>query len=367
MKRGQPKLALDSVAVQNEYGWTMCGWFVRLTPLIQLGNFADSVRLQKTRQQMTLHLRGKCSWFGGPNDEGVAPDEGLAFIAEVEQQPALFLSYQPQGTTGLARRLNPDVFYIACRWDYDETPAFMLLEEMALVKAPKTGRQLKAYPADWGPHEDTGRVADISPGLMAALSIQTDDEVEVIFPFTSRTTTPAYKSIVISSGHGKFVRGASGILDEVDEARKVVKQVAKVLRRHGVNVKTFHDDASKDQSTNLSTIVNYHNAQKRQLDVSVHFNAYVETTSPMGTECLYVTQSSLAGHMAAAIADCGFINRGAKKRTDLYFLNQTFEPAILIEVCFVDSSADADVYKSEFELICSSIARVLSGKEALVA
>ena len=30
-----------------------------------------------------------------------------------------------------------------------------------------------------------------------------------------------YESIVISSGHGKLVRGASGILDEVDEARVV--------------------------------------------------------------------------------------------------------------------------------------------------
>ena len=33
-----------------------------------------------------------------------------------------------------------------------------------------------------GPHETTGRVADISPGLMEALDIETDDEVEVIYP-----------------------------------------------------------------------------------------------------------------------------------------------------------------------------------------
>ena len=26
--------------------------------------------------------------------------------------------------------------------------------------------------------------------------------------------------VVLSSGHGKYVRGAAGILDEVDEARK---------------------------------------------------------------------------------------------------------------------------------------------------
>src|SRR5580765_1494012 len=123
---------------------------------------------------MTLRLEGKCSWFGGPLDEGVSPSEGLAFIADVSQAPHLFLSYQPPGTTGLARRLNPAEFYIACRWDYDETPAFMLLEEMALVTAPSTGKSIKCYPADWGPHSDTDRVCDLSPGAMEALGIATD-------------------------------------------------------------------------------------------------------------------------------------------------------------------------------------------------
>jgi hypothetical protein len=47
------------------------------------------------------------------------------------------------------------------------------------VRAVKTGREAVATPADWGPHEDTGRVADISPGLMEQLGIQTDDEVEI--------------------------------------------------------------------------------------------------------------------------------------------------------------------------------------------
>jgi N-acetylmuramoyl-L-alanine amidase len=313
---------------------------------------------------MTLHLKGKMSTFGGPEDMGVAPSEGLAFISDVNQQPSLFLSYQPEGTTGLARRLNPETFYVACRWDYDIHPKSMLLEEMALVTNPKTGKSLKVYPADWGPHSDTDRIADLSPGVAEALGLATDDIVEVRFPITSRGTAVAtgYKSIVISSGHGKFVRGASGIIDEVTEARDVVERVADELRDRHVTVKVFHDDTSHSQQENLSTIVSYHNAQKRELDVSVHFNAYIETTSPMGTEVLYVTQNALADHMSEAIADCGFTNRGAKKRTDLYFLNQTTGPAILIEVCFVDSSADCEVYAQEFDRLCDAIATVLGGE-----
>jgi N-acetylmuramoyl-L-alanine amidase len=167
--------------------------------------------------------------------------------------------------------------------------------------------------------------------------------------------------IIISSGHGKYIRGASGILDEVDEARKVVERTADELRRRNVTTHTYHDDVSTTQNENLQRIVDFHNAQTRDLDVSVHFNAYVETEKPMGTECLYVTQAKLAGQVSAAIADCGFIDRGGKKRTDLFFLNNTEMPALLIEVCFVDSAADADVYGTQFGEICDAIAGVLGG------
>ena len=57
------------------------------------------------------------------------------------------------------------------------------MDYLALVTAPKTGRQMLAWPSDWGPHHSTNRVADISPGLMDDLGIQTDDEVEVEVPF----------------------------------------------------------------------------------------------------------------------------------------------------------------------------------------
>ena len=175
----------------------------------------------------------------------------------------------------------------------------------------------------------------------------------------------AYGRIVISSGHGKYVRGASGLLDEVEEARNVVNRLADRLRDRGVNVTIFHDDTSRSQDENLKTIVEAHNAQQRELDISVHFNAYVETAKPMGVEVLYVTQNALAGQVSAAIATCGFVNRGPKKRTDLYFLNNTAMPAILIETCFVDSEADAENYNEEFDAICRAIASVLAGGETL--
>jgi N-acetylmuramoyl-L-alanine amidase len=171
--------------------------------------------------------------------------------------------------------------------------------------------------------------------------------------------------IVISSGHGKYIRGASGYpvppqLDEVDEARKVVEAVADYWRDSDVEVITFHDDTSHDQNTNLNTIVNFHNKQTRDLDVSVHFNAY--DGSAHGTEVLYVTQSSLATKVCNAICAAGpFTNRGGKYRSDLFFLNNTEEPAILLETCFCDNTSDSNTYRAKFEAICEAIAESISG------
>ena len=69
-----------------------------------------------------------------------------------------------------------------------------------------------------------------------------------------------------------------------------------------------------------------------------------------------------AGKVSAAIASNGFTNRGGKKNTGLFFLNNTDGPAILLEVCFVDSVADAEVYGMTFDGIIKSIADVIGGE-----
>lgn len=172
--------------------------------------------------------------------------------------------------------------------------------------------------------------------------------------------------VVISSGHGKYIRGASGYLDEVDEARKVVDWTAMLMRKAGAQVIVFHDDVSTSQSENLDRIVDFHNAQTRDLDISVHFNAYETTSKPMGCEVLYTSQNGyeVADVVVDAIVDAsGLINRGPKERNDLAFLNGTEETAVLIETCFVDSQADADIYHDKFEAICEAISgSVLHGE-----
>jgi len=165
------------------------------------------------------------------------------------------------------------------------------------------------------------------------------------------------RRIVISSGHSRFVSGAVGVLNEVTEARRVVPRVAHYLRAAGATVTEFHDDVSRTQSANLGAIVSFHNRQTRDLDVSVHFNAFQRTDGPRGTEVLHRSNQAMAARVSRAMANtAGFINRGAKTRTDLSFLNRTNKPSILLEVCFVDSAVDAALYNRHFDDICRSIA-----------
>ena len=170
--------------------------------------------------------------------------------------------------------------------------------------------------------------------------------------------------VAISSGHGARVPGAVGILDEVREARRVVRRVAKYLGEMGVTVHEFHDDDSTTVAGNIAAIVGRHNALSRDLDVSVHFNAFVPSGEPMGTEVLYLTAGEAAAGVSKAIADAGgFRDRGAKFRDNLGFLNRTERLAILIEVCFVDSAVDARLYWANFDAVCLAIADALAAAD----
>jgi hypothetical protein len=183
--------------------------------------------------------------------------------------------------------------------------------------------------------------------------------------------------IVMSSGHGLHIRGAEGPspwgLDEVDEARKVTNRSAEALRANGVNVVVFHDDKSTSQDENLDRIISFHNSNERDLDVSVHFNSATfngsdQTDNPVGCEVFYKssTGEAVATEVVDAICEAsGLINRGPKYSGGLAFLNQTDMPAVLLEICFVNSSADASIYRFKFEEICEAIGLALSDEEAV--
>ena len=147
--------------------------------------------------------------------------------------------------------------------------------------------------------------------------------------------------INVHGGHSLNCRGASGLLDEVNEDRKVKNKVIELLRNERHTVYDCTDDNGKDQNSNLKAIVSKCNDHKVDLDVSIHLNAGGGT----GTEVYIYSDNSKAKDEAERIVKnisntLGIRNRGVKTTTKLYVLRKTNSPALLVECCFVDNAID---------------------------
>ena len=148
--------------------------------------------------------------------------------------------------------------------------------------------------------------------------------------------------IVVNAGHTKFGKGtgASKYLNESTEARKVAYELMKLLAdsKHEVIPAVFDRSAN-----NLKEAVQLANNANADLFVSIHFNA------GGGTGCEAYTwrgqQVAPAVKACSYLKKLGFNNRGVKDGSGLYVIKNTKAPAILIEVCFVDNKADAELYK----------------------
>lgn len=174
------------------------------------------------------------------------------------------------------------------------------------------------------------------------------------------------RKVTVHGGHnpsGKIASGAVGILDESKEDRIIAKKVAKKLRLHGVKVKNCTVDNGTGQTDVLKKICAKCNAYGADLDISIHFNSGASDRKgngrTTGTEVLLTANAGDKGDIAKRIcrqmAKRGFTNRGVKVTKNLYFLNHTKAPAILVEVCFVDDRDDAVLYRSDKDAVADAI------------
>lgn len=150
--------------------------------------------------------------------------------------------------------------------------------------------------------------------------------------------------IAIRGGHCPKVPGASGILNEVVEDRKVKDAVIKYLRQLGHEVyDVTPPDSMATSSGDLAHGVNEANRLKVDIFASIHFNAFNGSAS--GTEVCVYSPHDYAQRVVENLTKLGFKYRGQKTRTNLYELKNTSMKAMIVEVCFVDSSIDAEIYK----------------------
>lgn len=181
----------------------------------------------------------------------------------------------------------------------------------------------------------------------------------------------------VHGGHNRKVPGASGILDEVTEDRKVKNAVIKYLRAAGHTAYDCTDDAGTTQGKNLANIVAKCNSHSVDLDISIHLNSGRGDSKgdgkTGGVEVLIYSTSvkDAAKDIADEIADTfGYGLRtdkttpsgyaGVKIKKNLYVLKNTKAKALLIECCFVDDKDDAKVWDAD--KCAKAIAKAITGK-----
>ena len=161
----------------------------------------------------------------------------------------------------------------------------------------------------------------------------------------------AINKMNFSAGHnpdGKIAFGAIGIIKESTEARNVVSHMVKFAKAEGKTVYDCTCNNGTGQKDVLKKICAKCNQHKVDLDISIHFNSF--NGSAKGVEVIYVNKkvASVAASVAKSVSSkLGIVNRGIKYRDNLYFLNNTASPAILIECCFVDNKEDVSKYNAE--------------------
>lgn len=150
--------------------------------------------------------------------------------------------------------------------------------------------------------------------------------------------------------------GANGILKEVEVNRAVGKELMNLLRNAGHTVIDCTDNYSE-----LSGRVTKANAQHLDLFISLHCNAF--NGSAYGTETHIYPGSSrtIATNVTNSIAALGYTNRGVKE-SNFYVLRNTKAPAILIELFFIDSAKDCNIYNGQPRKLAEAIAKGIGAK-----
>ena len=169
--------------------------------------------------------------------------------------------------------------------------------------------------------------------------------------------------IGINCGHtisGTPGSGAVGYLNESNETRAVGYKLMELLREKGHIVVDCTDDNSASEGANLRAICALANAQPLDAFLSIHFNA----GGGIGTEVFTYGSGDVAhaGKMKSALYKLGFKDRGIKDGSHLYVIKNTKAPAALIEVCFVDTNTDAELYaRLGAEKVAEALAEAIAG------
>lgn len=164
--------------------------------------------------------------------------------------------------------------------------------------------------------------------------------------------------IVLDAGHGGANPGAiyQG-RQEKDDVLALTLAVGQILENRGVDVyytrttDVYESPAQKALEGN-QTGADYF--------VSIHRNSSPYPNQYSGIESLvynrYGAAARLADNINQQLEAVGFLNQGVNQRQDLVVLNRTQMPSVLVEVGFINTDADNQLFDERFDDIAQAIA-----------
>lgn len=164
--------------------------------------------------------------------------------------------------------------------------------------------------------------------------------------------------IALDAGHGGWNPGAvyEG-RQEKDDVLNLTMAVGNILEQNGVRVVYTRTDDIYESP--------YQKAQEGNMSgadyfVSIHRNSSPYPNQYSGVETLVYSQYGQAAVMAeninSELEKVGFVNQGVNERTNLVVLRDTDMPAVLVEVGFINSDVDNEMFDTRFNDIAQAIA-----------
>lgn len=165
--------------------------------------------------------------------------------------------------------------------------------------------------------------------------------------------------VVLDAGHGGANPGAvyQG-RQEKDDALALTLAIGNILEAEGVDV--YYTRTTDVYETPLQKAQEA-NATGADYFVSIHRNSSPIPNQYTGIESLvyspYGEAARLAANINEELEEVGFVNQGVNQRQNLVVLRRTQMPAVLVEVGFINTDMDNQMFDDTFEETAQAIAK----------
>lgn len=173
---------------------------------------------------------------------------------------------------------------------------------------------------------------------------------------------PEYK-IMLDAGHGGSDFGAvyNG-RQEKDDNLQLMLAVGKILSENGIDVVYTRTTDVYQTPFEKAMLANQSDAD---FFISFHRNSSPKANQYDGVEVLLYDKSGIKYEMAenilGAMGEVGFREIGIEERPGLVVLRRTKMPALLLEIGFINSDVDNQLFDEKFDEIAQGIAGAILG------